>query len=143
MQSDQSQRFSFLFSHFKKSYEKVILIPSDVPSITESSLINAFNTLENNDYVFGPEYNGGVYLIGMNKNPNNIFNRVRWSTESSLKDLVRASKNRSYLLKLKGDLNKLEDLKSFKEDIEKGSPLLYKFLANNFYKEVKINYAYN
>jgi glycosyltransferase A (GT-A) superfamily protein (DUF2064 family) len=143
LQSDQSQRFSFLFSHFKKSYEKVILIPSDVPSIAESSLINAFNILENNNYVFGPEYNGGVYLIGMNKNPDNIFDRIRWSTENSLKDLVKNSKSKSYLLKLKGDLNKLEDLNLFKEDIEKRSPLLYEFLTNNFYKEVKINYAYN
>ncbi len=148
LQKNQSKRFTFLFSHFKQTYEKIILIPSDVPSVKQSTLIEAFRKLGKYRYVFGPEYNGGVYLIGMNDKPTNIFDIIRWSTEYSIKDLVSNSEGNSYLLKLKGDLNKLNDLKLFKDDIKRDSPLLYEFLSkNNFYKEVemedKIAYAYN
>ncbi len=141
LQKDQSGRFSFLFTFFKKSYRNVILIPSDVPAITESTLTEAFGKLNTQKYVFGPEFNGGVYLIGLGTLPNKVFENVRWSTPYSVKDLIKNSSG-SYLLELQGDLNTLGDLKVFKESIRQHSPLLYDRLMKIKFYEEKI-YAYH
>lgn len=143
LQLDQSGRFTVLFTQFIEQYKKVILIPSDVPAITQKTIIQGFDVLDFDSYVFGPEYNGGVYLIGMNKSPQKIFQNVRWSTEHSVKDLIANAKGANFLLELKGDLNTSKDLLTFKKDIEAHAPLLYRELQKtNFYAEVKKEYAY-
>ncbi len=126
---DQSGRFTYLFSLFIKKYQKVMLIPSDVPAITEKTLIDGFKALNSTPYTFGPEHNGGVYLIGMNKSPKKLFDNVRWSTSHSVKDLFKNAGKNAQLLECKGDLNVLQDLFSLQDSIEKYSPLLYTALT--------------
>ncbi|MGV8142248.1 MAG: TIGR04282 family arsenosugar biosynthesis glycosyltransferase [Candidatus Pacearchaeota archaeon] len=138
---DQSQRFYFLFNLFKKSYKKVLLIPSDVPSLVEDDLFLAFKLLEQKKCVLGPEYNGGVYLIGVSDTPAKLFDNVRWSTEHTLMDLIK-NRNGGCLLELKGDLNTIKDLMIFNHAIQKNCPYLYAFLMESqFYKPLGATYA--
>ena len=65
-------------------YEKAILIPMDLPFITEEDLVSTFAKLDTYRFVMGPEINGGIYLIGINKpypytleEVGNIFNITR------------------------------------------------------------------
>src|SRR3989344_5737085 len=136
LSKNQSGRFSSLFYLFKQTYDKVVLVPSDVPSITSYNILNAFNNLDENKYVFGPEHNGGVYLIGMDNFPLNLFDSVRWSTPDSLKDLVRNCLGNTKLLELKGDINNLVDLRLFEKEIRNSSVSLYEFLVlTKFYEK--------
>ncbi|MEK6915546.1 MAG: DUF2064 domain-containing protein [Nanoarchaeota archaeon] len=143
LELDQSERFASLFSRFKIQYDKVVLIPSDVPAITESTILEAFKLLDNRDYVFGPEYNGGVYLIGSSSKKNKIFYNVRWSTENSVKDLIKNTKGECALLQTQGDINTFKDLSLLQNEIRKYSPLLHQFISSNFNKKEAEIYAYN
>jgi len=76
----KSEKFHMIFEYFLKSYFKVILMPMDVPHISVSTINAAFSKLDYFDNVFGPESNGGVYLMGMRKLLPTTFASVRWST---------------------------------------------------------------
>ncbi len=116
-------------------YSKAILIPMDIPFIKQEDLITGFARLDNNDYVFGPEVNGGVYLMGLKDQGNtNIFSGVRWSTSNSFNDLSKNCQGHSiYNLNLKNDLNLPIDLINLKEEISHSCPILYNFLEKSNY----------
>lgn len=61
----------------------VIVIGSDVPSITERDIATAFHHLEGHDAVIGPSPDGGYWLIGIRRRPRRLrpFRNVRWSTD--------------------------------------------------------------
>lgn len=52
---------------FSLGYNKVSLIGSDIPEISCKNILDCFNLLDNNDFVFGPSADGGYYLVGMNE----------------------------------------------------------------------------
>lgn len=57
-----------LESVFDKGYENVIAIGNDCPDINVGMLLEARRKLEENKLVLGPTTDGGVYLIGINRN---------------------------------------------------------------------------
>ena len=92
-------------------YDKCVLIGTDIPEINAEDIINAFNLLNSSDFVFGPSYDGGYYLVGMKKDYDMIF-----KTESgSLKDIINIieANNLKYgLTDKKHDIDEYEDLKN-------------------------------
>ncbi len=84
-----SEKMSGLFEKLLADYEKVILIPMDVPFISKKIVSQAFSGLEERDFVVGPEHNGGIYLIGAKTFKRNLFEKIEWSTDKSCNDLVR------------------------------------------------------
>lgn len=127
--------FSTLFSKNRYNYQKAILIPMDIPFITEENLITVFARLDQKNFVFGPEINGGVYLIGIKASyRKGIFKEVRWSTSHSFEDLVKnCGKENTFSLKLKNDLNLPEDILKLRDEIYHNCPRLYEFLERNGY----------
>jgi hypothetical protein len=68
------------------SLVRTVIIGSDSPDISETTLTEAFNELESNDCVVGPAFDGGYYLIGFNsraiqKKWYRAFQDIEWSTE--------------------------------------------------------------
>ncbi len=116
-------------------YKKLLLIPMDIPFISEEDLISAFVRLNKKRFVFGPEVNGGVYLMGTRfPYDNDIFQGVSWSTSYSFNDLLnRTGKKDTFILKIKNDLNLPEDILSLQKNISYNCPLLYSFLKSNGY----------
>jgi len=147
IQETQSDKFENIFSTFLNkdgyNYKKAILIPMDIPFISEEDLITAFARLEQKKFVHGPEVNGGVYLIGI-KSPyvKRIFKGVRWSTSHSFDDLVKnCGRKDAFFLKLKNDLNMPEDILKLRDDIHHYCPILYEFLKRNgYYLSLKNKY---
>ena len=45
---------------------KTLLIGSDIPTLSKTSILEAIKTLNDNDIVIGPTYDEGFYLIGVN-----------------------------------------------------------------------------
>ena len=70
------------------SNSKILLIGSDVVGITEEILNNAFSSLDKNDVVINPTYDGGYYLIGMKKAIKEIFNIEQYGTNTVLENTL-------------------------------------------------------
>lgn len=90
-------------------YDKCVLIGADIPEINKDDIINAFNLLKNNDFVFGASYDGGYYLVGMKEANDIIFK----SGSVNLKDIINIveANNLKYgLTNKKHDIDEYEDL---------------------------------
>ena len=112
--NDLGERMKNAFNNgFKKGYNNIILIGSDLPDISETILINAFKKLESNDTVFGPAEDGGYYLVGMKQLHDCIFDNKAWSTSNLLNDTLEELKSQSIsveLLRTLNDIDTFEDL---------------------------------
>jgi len=91
----------------KKGYKNIIIIGNDCPYITSLILKNAFEKLNKYDYVIGPTYDGGYYLLGMKKINKNLFIKKEWSTESVFEDTLKNIKKEDKKIFI---LEKLEDI---------------------------------
>ncbi|MHA1657500.1 MAG: DUF2064 domain-containing protein [Promethearchaeota archaeon] len=132
--SNKFENVFFTLSN-KNSYKKILLIPMDIPFLSEEDVITALTRLDQKRFVFGPEINGGIYLISI-KSPykKNLFKKVRWSTSNSFKDLVKNCKKENvFSLKLKNDLNMPADILNLRDEIYYSCPTLYDFLRKNGY----------
>lgn len=69
-----------------------IIIGSDIPKINISAVLYAFKKLKTNDVVLGPTFDGGFWLIGFSKKKKILypFSKIRWSTNHTLKDLIKS-----------------------------------------------------
>lgn len=99
-------------------YDAVCIIGSDCYELNTSIIEEAFSRLKSNDFVIGPTYDGGYYLLGMRKFTKSIFQNKTWSTESVYNDTIFDFKElkASYY-----NLQKLSDI-----DEEKDLPLHWK-----------------
>ena len=68
----------------------VVLIGSDIPSVSANDIWRAFNELGKSGVVFGPAEDGGFWLVGLanRRIAPDLFKDVRWSTESTLDDCI-------------------------------------------------------
>ena len=99
---------------FSEGYEKIVLIGSDLPDISEKIIQRGFEVLKNHEVVFGPAEDGGYYLLGMTEPHYSIFKNKQWSTEGLLKTtLLELEKNKTNiaLLQTLNDIDTIDDLK--------------------------------
>lgn len=73
-------------------YKGVIAIGNDCPALTARDLITAANALETNGAVIGPAADGGVYLIGLQREAYNrsTFISLPWATDQLTDQLLQA-----------------------------------------------------
>jgi hypothetical protein len=86
---------------FALHYDHVCIIGSDCYELNATTVQSAFKALENNDFVVGPTYDGGYYLLGMNKPNERVFEDVAWSTESVFETTISRiteTKNSAFIL---------------------------------------------
>ncbi len=113
----------FLKTHAEKKLSQqtrkpILLIGTDLPSISHFELMQAIQTLNHKDMVLGPSIDGGYWLIGLSKNFLNPlcswpFSGISWGTNKVLKQTIQiASLNQiNYqLLQTKNDLDNIMDL---------------------------------
>jgi hypothetical protein len=103
---------------FSEGLEKVILIGSDIPDLTEAVIDEAFESLQRNDAVIGPASDGGYYLIGFNKGTflPDIFAGVPWSTGSVFRQTMKVLQEEGcnvHILPEWRDIDTVDDLRSF------------------------------
>ena len=113
----------FLKTHSEKNLSNqnrspILLIGTDLPSISHFELIQALQILKHKDMVLGPSSDGGYWLIGLsNKVLNPLctwpFSGICWGTDKVLQKTIQlASLNQiNYqLLQTKNDLDNIMDL---------------------------------
>lgn len=128
---------------FASGYDKIVLIGSDTPHLTNSLLDECFEKLTNHDVTLGPSEDGGYYLVGFNKDTFSpkIFEDIEWSTDKVLEQtLQKLHANKVYLHQELNDIDVLDDLKDFYEKFHKGyfeNSESIKFLEeNNLWKNL-------
>ena len=103
---------------FEAGYQKVLIIGSDCIALDSVLLKAAFNALDTHDFVVGPTFDGGYYLIGMKSLFEPIFMHKTWSTGSvfpdTIADLQKAAKSYFLLPKL-SDIDHAEDWQRHQE----------------------------
>jgi len=113
---DLGQRMHDAFSLVLQHERKAIIIGSDCPEINAVVIQQAIIDLENYDYVIGPTYDGGYYLLGMKTPSNFLFENMTWSTDSVFDETVKRIKleGKTYcILPKMSDLDYEEDLNKF------------------------------
>jgi len=119
---DLGEKMKNAFQHgFNKGYENIILIGSDLPTISNEIIESGFEKLKGNDVVFGPATDGGYYLIGLSKMNDSVFDHKPWSQSSLLDVTLRQLSDQESSVSL---LTPMNDIDTF-EDL----------IASDFYKQ--------
>ena len=113
----------FLKTHSEKAIttkdpNSILLIGTDLPSISRFDLIQAIQILDNKEMVLGPSDDGGYWLIGLSKKLLNPlfswpFSGIGWGTDQVLQKTIQlATLNQIdyQLLQTKNDLDDISDL---------------------------------
>ncbi len=79
---DLGARMSNAFKElFDQGFKRVMIIGSDCYQLQTPVIQQAINALNDNDIVIGPTFDGGYYLLGMNKYLPELFMDKTWSTD--------------------------------------------------------------
>lgn len=69
-----------VFHAFEANASTVLIIGTDTPDISPELLGEARHALRTNDIVLGPAFDGGYYLLGMNRYSPALFEDIAWSS---------------------------------------------------------------
>lgn len=121
---------------FDLGYKKCILIGTDIPEISKENIIDSFNLLDDNDFVFGPSYDGGYYLVGMNKYNDIIVN----TNSGNLKNILSAVENinlKYSVIENKYDIDEYNDLIELNNRINNNNIILEN--TKNFLNSINLD----
>ena len=105
------ERMSNAFRESLISYNKVVIIGTDLWTLEIQDIKNAFRALENHAAVIGPSTDGGYYLLGIKEVIPQIFLNKQWGTSSVLPNTLKDLKSMKYhLLPEKNDIDTFSDL---------------------------------
>lgn len=111
---DLGIRMKTAFSEvFALGYTSVCIIGSDCYELNSEIVTAAFDSLEQNDFVVGPTFDGGYYLLGMKKINNRVFEEVSWSTETVFDTTIsriNETKSSVFILEKLTDIDEEKDL---------------------------------
>lgn len=109
------------------SFERVVLIGSDNPTLPASVVEDACRALDDHDVVVGPCTDGGYYLIGMKALHTGVFEQIAWSTDV----VYRQTLDRAHELGLRVravaewyDVDTVADLRRLRADLAVASPTI-------------------
>ena len=113
---DLGARMSSAFDDaFRRGGDRVVLVGSDVPSLSREDVGFALSALEDHDLVLGPARDGGYYLIGLTRPRPALFENMAWGTGS----VFAATMERAAALGLtvrvlqeRRDIDTLEDVRA-------------------------------
>lgn len=102
---------------FKKSFrnnesQKIVIIGSDCAELTSEIIRQAFEELDNHEFVIGPAEDGGYYLLGMRSYYPEVFEEIEWSTGSVFQrttERIRGIGGELKVLKELNDVDTIED----------------------------------
>lgn len=105
------ERMSNAFRESLISYDKVVIIGTDLWTLEIQDIKNAFKALEHNAAVIGPSADGGYYLLGLTEVMPQIFLNKQWGTSSVLPNTLGDLKSvKHHLLPEKNDIDTFSDL---------------------------------
>ncbi len=125
---------------YDKGYQKVIVIGGDTPDLNNHIISDAQLQLKNHTLVFGPSVDGGVFLIGIDRN---VFNKEKFQELDWRKQSLQYS-IQQFCNEIQQDVVWLNEL----QDIDSKHDLIYFLNMTNLsffkirllllFKEIKI-----
>ncbi len=123
-----------IFNAFKhcaaKGYTHIVLIGSDSPSMPADFIKKAFLKLEKNDFIIGPCFDQGLYLIGAKKEKiNEIFRNIKLDTGKDVSLILKKINRMNIRLSMLpfwydvDDINDFEFLRVHLEYLNKKLPI--------------------
>lgn len=111
-EGDLGKKISHAFQTVFERHSRVIIIGSDCASLTTEIVEKAYQQLEKHDFVIGPAFDGGYYLLGMKTFSPPLFQNIDWSTElvfAQTKSRIDTLGKSLYLLPTLSDIDYEED----------------------------------
>jgi hypothetical protein len=99
---------------FRKGYQKAALVGADIPDLSASIILHAFDLLSDNDLIYGPAEDGGYYLVGMRKLIKEVFENVPWSSDTTLSNSLEQAGKAGHSVRFTEtlrDIDTIEDVK--------------------------------
>ncbi|MEI0604103.1 TIGR04282 family arsenosugar biosynthesis glycosyltransferase [Brachyspira alvinipulli] len=118
---------------FSLGYKKSILIGTDIPEISKENIIDSFNLLNDNDFVFGPSYDGGYYLVGM-KEYNNVIVKTNSGTLNNILNAIENINLKYSIIEKRYDIDEYDDLIELNNRINSNKIVLEN--TKNFLKSI-------
>ena len=112
-EGDLGARMAQAFDECLEEADQVCIVGTDIPGIDRDTVLRAFDTLQDENVVFGPATDGGYYLVAMSQRHPGLFSDIAWSTPAVLETtLARASEAgvNVALLDAKTDVDTLADV---------------------------------
>ncbi len=110
---------------FTEGYNKIVIIGTDCFELKPGDIDNAFSLLNNAEIVIGPAFDGGYYLLGMNKFLPDIFQNIEWSTDKVFDQTLSVCKKWNIKVLFLRQLNDIDTI----EDLQK-EPTLFNTIKN-------------
>lgn len=108
---DLGQRMANAFQEGFQSYDAIVIIGTDLWTLEQGDIINAFSALEKNQTVIGPSSDGGYYLLGLADFIPHLFEDKDWGSATVLgQTLENLNQNDVQLLTIKNDVDTYSDL---------------------------------
>ena len=97
---------------FDKGFTNVIAVGNDCLTLTENHIQQAIDALETDPSVLGPSSDGGVYLLGFQKEHFNTFGlkNIAWQTNNVFNELAQNTHNQCVTLDTLSDIDTANDL---------------------------------
>ena len=118
---------------FSLGYKKSILIGTDIPEISKENIIDSFNLLNDNDFVFGPSYDGGYYLVGM-KEYNDVIVKTNRGTLNNILNAIENINLKYSIIEKRYDIDEYDDLIELSNRINNNKIVLEN--TKNFLKSI-------
>lgn len=113
---DLGERMAQAFTTiFARGYKQVLIVGTDVPSLSLVHYQQALVLLTTHDLVLGPAHDGGYYIVGLTQAIPELFVDIPWSTSQVLaltKQKAQALGLKTALLPEWRDVDTIEDLHS-------------------------------
>lgn len=128
----------------RRNYDRVILMGSDIPDVRYNHIIDAFSSLYYNDVVIGPTFDGGYYLLGMNKLYESIFDdNIKWGGENVFERTINIAKENNLKVAIapkNRDIDTYEDLIYLAQNISnlKKTDQPYPYNTYKFLEEIGV-----
>ena len=132
--SENEKIYNSMKEVFSFGYKKCILIGTDIPEIDEKDIINSFELLDDNDFIFGPSYDGGYYLVGM-KEYNDIIVKVNSGTLNNILAAIENINLKYCLIEKRHDIDEYDDLLALNNRINIDKKIIN---TSNFLKSINL-----
>ena len=132
VQADLPLRIKQAFSDvFGRSYERVCIFSTDVPSLSTNTIKQSVHQLYNSDIVIGADGDGGYYVLGMNAYMPKVLEITYPSRIGTYRQTVDGAADmhkKVYCLPTLYDVDTVDDLIYFKTHYPKKWNALYKHI---------------
>jgi rSAM/selenodomain-associated transferase 1 len=111
---DLGEKLKSAFSDsLRRSYQKVCIIGSDLPTIAEPDILEAIEKLNSFDVILGPAIDGGYFLVALKEFHPQIFENIDWSTHAVFEQTmlrIAEQKLSAYRMAVQRDIDTYDDV---------------------------------